>query len=296
MLLYALTQHERLAASFGALAGLEPARWSASRFSNGELHVTLGTAPVGASCLVLGSVAPPDADALTTLLLAHTLHKEGGRRVIALLPYLGYARHDRAEPGKSRATAWMGALLHASAVDEVVSVDVHSRRAAELFPIPLRSLSPAALFAEALRTAGLDDPTVVAPDEGAIERAEALRQAAGISRPIAHLVKTRRSAGVVESRLHGAVSRQAVLADDILDTGGTLVAACEALRGAGVEAAIVTATHGLFTGHGWERLWALGVTRIYCTDTTPLPLAAPTDRVAVLSVAPLLAQHLMETP
>ena len=295
MLLFALPVHERLAAALGDLARVERGRASIGRFANQELHVELDTVPAGRDCLVLGAVAPPDADLLATLLLCHTLAKEGARRVTALLPYLGYARHDRDEPLRSRAATWLGAVLRASAVADVVALDVHSPLVHELFPIPLRSLSPARLFADTLAALGLAEATIVAPDAGALERCEAVRRAAGIARPLAHLTKGRTPEGVRHSRLHGVVGRRVVLVDDILDTGGTLVSACEALRGAGAEEIVAMVTHGLFTGARWERLWSLGVTRIYCTDSTPLPEGRASARIVVLPVAPLLAAHLGET-
>jgi len=271
------------------LAGLQRGRFAVSRFANQELHAELETDPAGHACVVLGAVAPPDEHMLATLLLCHTLKKEGARTVTALLPYLGYARHDKAEPRKSRATAWLGALLRASGVDEVVAVDVHSSLVHQLFPIPVRSLSPAVLFARDLRMLPFAEPTIVAPDAGARERCEAVRQAASVGRPLASFAKERTPEGVKHSVLHGAVGRGAILVDDILDTGGTLVSACEGLRRAGVEDIVVMVTHGLFTGRAWERLWSLGVSRIYCTDTTPLPAGLGADPVTVLSVAPLLA-------
>ena len=271
------------------LAGLQRGRFAVSRFANQELHAELETDPAGHACVVLGAVAPPDEHMLATLLLCHTLKKEGARTVIALLPYLGYARHDKAEPRKSRATAWLGALVKSSGVDEVVAVDVHSNLVHQLFPIPVRSLSPAVLFARDLRMLPFAEPTIVAPDAGALERCDAVRRAAGIRRPLAHFTKERTPEGIKHSVLHGAVGRQAVLVDDILDTGGTLVSACEGLRRAGVEEIVVMVTHGLFTGRAWERLWSLGVTRIYSTDTTPPPGHLGSAAVVVLSVAPLLA-------
>jgi ribose-phosphate pyrophosphokinase len=292
MILFALAVHEPLAAALHDLVGAERGRFGVGRFANQELHLELETDPAGRDAVVLGAVAPPDEHLLTTLLLSHTLKKEGARAVTALLPYLGYARHDKAEARKSRATAWLGEVLRASGVDEVVTVDVHSSLVHELLPMPVRSLSPAPLFARALTALDLPDPTIVAPDAGARERCEAVRRAAGIARPLAHFTKERTAAGVRHSVLHGSVGRQVVLVDDILDTGGTLVSACEALRGAGVESAVVMATHGLFTGTGWERLWTLGVSRIYCADTTPLAERARSPRVVVLPVASLLAGHL----
>jgi ribose-phosphate pyrophosphokinase len=293
VILFALPLHEGLASALGRSARFERGRLSIGRFTNGELHASVKTPPGGRPCILLGSVAPPDEHLLSTLLVGHTLRKEGASAVIAALPYLGYARHDKTEVGKSLATAWMGAVLQASGVTEVVTIDVHSRRVHELFPVPVRSLSPAGIFArEITALAGKTAMTVVAPDEGARERAEALRQAAGIERPLAHLTKRRTAQGVAHSTLQGDVSRAAILVDDILDTGGTLVSACEALRNAGVREVTIVVTHGLFTGTGWERLWGLGVTRIYCTDSVPSAAGAASSRVVILSVGALLAQEL----
>jgi ribose-phosphate pyrophosphokinase len=292
--LYALPGHQRLAAAVRELAGLEAGGAVVERFANGELHVELETAPAACDSVVLGAVAPPDEHLLSTLLVSHTLKKEGARTVTACLPYLGYARHDRAEPRKSRATAWLGEVLRASGVDAVVTVDVHSPLVHELFPIPVASLSPAALFARAIAAQGLGEAVVVAPDAGAVDRCEAVIRAAGIPRPMARLTKTRTADGVRHSTVHGSIRPQVVLVDDILDTGGTLVSACEALAAAGARDITIMATHGLFTGSGWQRLWSLGVSRIYVTDSTALGNSlVGCERIVVLSVAPLLAGALM---
>jgi ribose-phosphate pyrophosphokinase len=288
--LYAVPVHQRLAGTLRELACFKAGGAMISRFSNGELHVELEATPAGCDCIVLGAVAPPDEHLLATLLLSHTLKKEGARTITAYLPYLGYARHDRAEPRKSRATAWLGEVLRASGVDAVVAIDVHSPLVHQLFPIPVRSLSPATLFGRTFVERGLRDPVVVAPDAGALERCESVRQAAGIRRPLAHFTKTRTPDGVRHSILHGMVGSHAIVVDDILDTGATLVSACEALQAAGVDEITVMTAHGLFTGSAWQRLWSLGVTRIYTTDSTPLPASlTSSERIVVLPVAPLLA-------
>ncbi len=292
MLLFSLPRHAHLGATLERLAGVKPGRFTIDRFSNGELHATVDSPVTGDEAMLLGAVAPPDEDLLATLLLAHTLDRAGASRVVALLPYLGYARHDRDEPGKSLGAAWLGELLRASGVDEIVTVDVHSSRIHQLVPVPLTSLSPAQLFADTLRALGLRDPTVVAPDEGARARCEAVRHAAGIDRPLAWFTKTRTGTGVSHSAFHGAAGAVAVIVDDILDTGGTLISASEALRNAGVREIVIIATHGLFTGTRWERLWSLGVSQIYCTDTTPLPARAASPRIVIVSAVPLLAAWL----
>jgi ribose-phosphate pyrophosphokinase len=259
-----------------------------SRFPNGELHVRIGSPVASRVCAVLGSLAPPDEQIVSVLLLAHTLKREGARHVVALLPYLGYARQDRAEPGQSLGAAWAGDLLQAAGVDQVLTIDVHSREAVASFPMPLESLSPAGLFADVLLQRGQNDVSVVAPDEGALGRCEAVIRAAGIRTPLAHLRKQRDADGVTHGALVGRITPRVAIVDDILDTGGTLISACIELRRAGAQEISVFVTHGLFTGQRWRELPALGVQRIYTTDSIPAAGERGGDIVEVLPVGRLV--------
>jgi ribose-phosphate pyrophosphokinase len=289
MILYTFPLYQRLARALDPL-GVPRGEFAVDRFTNGELHATVMTPPGGEDCVVLGGIAPPDEHLLATLLLAHTLKKDGARSVLALLPYLGYARHDKREAGRSLGTAWVGELFRASGIDELAAVDVHSSKIHQLFPVPVRSLSPAAVFAAEIRRLGLAGATVVAPDEGAVARCEAVREAAGLSPAIAWVEKTRTREGVTHRTMHGETGPRAIVVDDILDTGATLLSCCEALQRAGAREITVLVSHGLFTGTAWEGLWSRGVAGIACTDTVPLPERLAGDRrITVLSVAPLLA-------
>lgn len=272
---------------------LQPGRFRTGRFSNGELHIELETAIAGEDCAVLGCITPPDSQLLSTLLLGHTLRKEGARSVTGVLPYMAYSRQDKNKPRQSLAAQWTGAMAQASGFDRIITVDIHSAEDQRLFPIPLISLYPAALFADALPQNQLMGATIVAPDQGAIARCEAIRHAAGLaSEPIPWFEKQRTEAGIQHIRFVGSVGIQVVLIDDILDTGATLISACQRLLCAGVEDIEIMVTHGLFTGDEWKGLWELGVSRIFCTDTSPLPGEAVCGRIVTLSVAPLLASAL----
>jgi ribose-phosphate pyrophosphokinase len=230
---------------------------------------------------------------ISLLLLAHTLSKEGAARITALLPYLAYAREDKIKPGESLATAWVGALLRASAVDEVWAVDVHSTHDPELFPLPLKSISPAALFGDCLKKSELTEASFVAPDEGAVARCEAVRAAAGISpEKVVYFQKQRTANGITHRDRIGRVQRRAVVVDDVLDTGETLVSACRRLVSAGVEELYICITHGLFTGERWRELWSLPLKRIFCTDTVPSCASLEDPRITTLSVGPLLRAQL----
>jgi ribose-phosphate pyrophosphokinase len=295
VILFALEQYADIALELeSAFRQLQPGTFRIARFENGELHAEVETSVTAQRSVVLGSIAPPDEQLVSALLLAHTLKKEGASQVTAVFPYLGYARHDKDKPGQSMATAWLGSLVEASGCDQVITVDVHSQRAKRLFPVPLVSLSPAGIFADAMIRYGLANATVVAPDEGAIDRCEAVRVAAGVSSgKIPYFEKHRTETGVVHTGPIGDVGRQAVIIDDILDTGGTLVSACETLSKVGVEEIDVMVTHGLFTGTRWKDLYGLGVKRIFCTDSVPLPAGVDGRNIVRLSIIPILAKELL---
>jgi len=288
MILYAFEAYSAIAGTIQSTApNLAAGRFTISRFENGELWAQITPHLAGEHCLVIGSITPPDEQLLSVSLLMQTLCKEGASEVTAVLPYLAYTRQDKDKPGQSMATPWVGALLAASGCDRVITVDVHSERARRLFTVPVTSLSPADLFANAIQRFGLIGATLIAPDEGAIARCDAVKNAAGVTPSITpYFEKHRTGTGIVHSKLRGEVGRQAVIIDDILDTGATLVSACERLVTAGVEEINIMVTHGLFTGTHWQQLWQHRVRRIFCSDT--VPAAARGERIVELSVIPLL--------
>ena len=256
-------------------------------FPDRELHVEVPPEAGGRSCVIVGSVSPPAGNVERLTLVAHALHRAGAARITALLPYLAYARQDRADATQSLGLAWVGGLLRASGVDEVVCVDVHSEAAGEVLGLPVTSLSPATLLADALPPPWREDVTFVAPDEGAIGRCAAIAQAAGGRGPVVWVRKRRTRAGVEHLGIVGTSGARALVVDDILATGGTLVSCCRHLREEGVAQIGVVVTHGLFAGERWRVLPDEGMERIWVTDTVPAR-SRPAD-VEVVPVAPLLA-------
>jgi ribose-phosphate pyrophosphokinase len=293
MVLFAFENFRPMAETLAKATGLISGGFQEARFENGELHLQVNAPVKKVACLILGSIGPPDEQMLAALLLAHTLKREGAGTVTAMFPYLAYARHDKDKPGESLGAAWVGAIAQASGIDEVIAVDVHSDRARDLFPIPVISLSPAEIFAKALRRFSLTDATIVAPDEGAIARCEAVKKALGMTGgEIPYFAKHRTATGITHVGRISDVGRRVVIIDDILDTGGTLVSACERLREVGVEEIYVMVTHGLFTGDRWKELGRLGVRRIFCTDSVPMRAGVDASKIERLSVVPLLQEQL----
>lgn len=296
MILFSFDQYASLSGHLRMLPFLQEGVFEVKRYPNGEMHIALSTSVVNQTCVILGGIAPPDEHCMAFMLLAHTLKKEGARSIIAVIPYLAYSRHDKKKPGESLAVAWIGALAKASGIDEVLTVDLHSERDSELFPIPLHSLSPIPLFAERVAVLGLTSAVLVAPDSGAIPRCEALRREArivsGISTSTTYFMKRRTEYGVEHGGPIGPVGARVLVVDDILDTGETLQLACEKLQAHGAEEIYIMVTHGLFTGDGWRSLWEYGVKGIMCTDSVPRPVAFEDARITILSVGPLVSDAL----
>lgn len=294
MILFSFSNCRHIAQELETIPFLWLGQFRVVRYNNRELHVDVQGPLSSEQCMILGSIAPPDDQLISLLLLAHTLRKERAEKITAILPYLGYCREDKVKPGESLATAWVGSLFKSSGIDEILTIDVHSERDRQLIPIPLISLSTAGLFAAAIKENHLTDATIVAPDNGAVRRCEAVRSAA--SMPIAEIPyfeKRRTAQGVIQHGPIGRVGARVIIVDDMLDTGGTLVSACERLREAGVKEIYIFVSHGLFTGTGWTKLWSLGVNRIFCTDTVPLCAGIDRTKTSILPVGPLLREQLL---
>lgn len=294
MNLFSFPSHEPVARELRTIPTVQASQFSVARYDNQEMHIRVEGRVSGEHCVILGTIAPPDECLLAVTLLAQTLKKEGAIKITALLPYLAYTRQDKDKQGESLGAAWVGTLLKSSGINRVVTVDVHSDRDKQLFSIPLMSLPTDALFAQAIQDHRLQGATIVAPDNGAIARCEAVKRAAGMPiGEIPYFEKKRTDQGIIHHGPVGTVGAKVVMIDDMIDTGGTLISACENLRAAGVREIFILVTHGLFTGTNWTRLWSLGVKHIFCTDTVPIRAEMETANVTVLSIAPLVRETFM---
>lgn len=276
--------------------GLKPGQFYITRYENQDLHAKIENSVSGEHCFILGGSGGADCQTFSLLLLAHTLKKEGAHRVTGILPYLAYSREDKIKPGESLTTAWVGALLKASGFDEIWTVDVHGEEDKRLIPLPIESLSPAKTFGEHLAELALTDVCFVSPNQGAIARCQAVKSASGmVCGDVLYFEKHRSAAGIVHHSPIGRVERCAVIIDDILDTGATLVSACEKLVAAGAEELYICVTHGLFAGKEWHNLWSLPVRHIFCTDTIPACAVIQDPRITALRIAPMLREKLGRT-
>lgn len=274
---------------------LRSGRFEIKHFPNGEVHIQLDGQLEKQGCLIAGSIAPPETNLFELLLISDALKRNGALFVKAFLPYLAYSRQDKPEPGSGGGIEHIGALLKVAGIDEIITVDVHSRLGAQAMGLSLRSISAAPLIAKQLQILNLGSYTLVAPDEGAIERTNSVAQLSNCKNPVAYLKKQRVN-GLVHRELVGAVTENAVIVDDILDTGNTLLSACKLLRSHGAGNIVIMITHGLFTGSIWKQLFDLDVSALYVTDSYPHLMHRRHVRVHLMPLEPLIPQVLTGTP
>jgi len=291
MLIYNMPGFEALSESLSEKLEIKKGAYQLERFTNDEAQIIINDDVKDSKCLVLGTNAPPDQRMVELLFLCHTLRKEGVKKIAAILPYLAYTRQDRKEARKGMAIDWFSKAFKISGISEVVTLDIHSRLAKKLFKIPLFSLSSAEIFADEIKKTSFIDATVIAPDEGAINRCQEVKKYLGDKSPISYFEK-KRNGQIISAVFKGKAAKRAVIVDDILDTGGTLIVACQELKKIGVEEIIIMVTHGIFTNDNWKKLWNLGVKKIYTTDTLPEVRMKDLSGVSILSIAPVVEKYL----
>lgn len=291
MTLLAGTSHPGLAADLAHELNVPLGAVSVDRFPDGELDIDVGAAVRGTHAFIVQSLHAPVGEHLLELaLMADACQRNGAKSVTAVIPYLGYARQDRRESGTEPLGARVVAeLLAAGRVDRVVALDLHSKAVEGCFPRPVEHAAAVPALIEHVRARLVAPAVVVSPDLGAVKRAEAFARPLGL--PVAIVHKQRLTGAEVQA--HGVVGEvkglHVVVVDDMISTGGTLVAAVHAVLEAGALPPVtVVASHGLFVGPAAERLAALPLASVVVSDSVPGP-AMPSFPLERVRSAPALA-------
>ena len=250
-----------LAARVAREAGLDIVDVRFSRFPDGELY--LRTGPIDDEMIIIGSIS--SSDALVQLLLLVDAC-ESSRNVL-VLPYMGYARQDKqfnpGEPLSARAVA----RALSPGISRILTVNIHDEHVLSHFGAPANNLSLAGEIGEYIRGMDLSHPLILAPDEGAAEFGRRVASAGGWDSD--HLQKTRLSGEEVrmEPRSLKAESRDVVIVDDIISTGGTLAKATQMLYEQGARNVYAVCVHGVLTGGAHTHLLSAGIRDVVCSDT-----------------------------
>jgi ribose-phosphate pyrophosphokinase len=283
--------HPALAAEVARIVGARVVPAQVDRFPDGELSVRLLEAVRGQAAVILQPTGPPvDTHLVELLALADACRRAAADRVIAVVPYFGYARGDRRHGRREPIMASLAArLIEAAGVTHLIAVDLHAPQIEGFFHIPVDDLGPFSVLVDAVRPALPPDVVVVSPDLGRLALAT---RVADELHTYAAVVHKRRLSGAESRplRVIGDVrDRACLVVDDMISTGGTIAGCVDALLRAGARAEIlVVATHGLFVAGAEDRLQLPAIGGMWVTDTLPQPdVGLPRT---VVPVAPLIAE------
>ncbi|MEX0974563.1 MAG: ribose-phosphate pyrophosphokinase [Bacillota bacterium] len=265
-----------------------------SHFSDGETKVIINENVRGSDAFVIQPTCGPVNDNLMELLiLIDALKRASADRITAVIPYYGYARQDRKTRGREPITAKLVAnLLTNAGVNRVLAVDLHSGQIQGFFDIPVDHLTANRILSDYLKTKDLTDHVVVSPDAGSIPRARDMAERLDL--PVAFIDKRRPEPNLVEvMNVVGKVAgHHAIILDDMIDTGGSLLQATHALRRLGATSITACATHGIFSGQAKSNMEEAGFQELVVTDTIPI-VESIRPLVKVLSVAPILGDAII---
>jgi ribose-phosphate pyrophosphokinase len=297
LMVFSGRSHQELAARIAEQLGVELGAIELSTFANGETYCRFDESIRGADVfLVQTGSEPTDRNVMELLFMIQAAKLASAKRITAVVPLFPYARQDRkAKPREPISARLIADMFQLAGADRVLTMDLHAGQIQGFFTIPVDHMTALPLFARHFRDLGLtgDGIVSVSPDAGRAKMA--VRFAEMLDADFALMHKTRPAHDVVAvTEITGRVrGKRAILGDDVIMTGGTLLANVAALKEHGVEEVWVFATHGLFCDGALERFAGADIRGIVVTDTVPInPLLKP-ERMTVLPVAPLLAETIM---
>jgi ribose-phosphate pyrophosphokinase len=295
-MLFSGRAHPVLAQEVADLLRITLVPTTAYDFANGEIYVRFEESVRGCDAFVIQShSAPINQSIMEQLIMIDALKRASAKRITVILPFYGYARQDKKHLGREPISARLMADLFLTAgADRLMTVDLHTAQIQGYFDGPVDHLIAMPILGRYVKKKyGKQPLAVVSPDAGRIKVAEAWAASLG-GVPLAFIHKTRDISRPNESKANRVVGdvtdRVCVLVDDLIDTGGTIVQAADALMAAGAADVVIAATHAVFSGPAVDRLKNSAACEVIVTNTLPIPDENHFDKLTVLSISPLLAQ------
>ncbi|HAR55735.1 MULTISPECIES: ribose-phosphate pyrophosphokinase [Idiomarina] len=270
---------------------------SVGRFSDGEISVAINENVRGADVFLLQSTCAPTNDNLMELIvMVDALRRASAGRITAVMPYFGYARQDRrVRSARVPITAKVVAdFLSSVGVDRVLTVDLHAEQIQGFFDVPVDNVFGTPVLLEHMRNQKFDNPVVVSPDIGGVVRARAFAKLMDDT-DLAIIDKRRPSANVSQvMHIIGDIKdRDCIIVDDMIDTGGTLCKAAEALKQHGAKRVFAYATHPVFSGNAVSNIKESAIDELVVTDSIPLSEEMKaTGKVHQLTLSGMLSEAL----
>jgi len=263
---------------------------SVKRFSDGEINVQISESVRGRDVFIIQSTGAPSNDNLMELLImTDALRRSSANSITAVVPYFGYARQDRKAAPRVPITAKLVAdMFETAGIDRVVTIDLHAGQIQGFFDIPVDNLYGAIIFEEYIRSKNLPNPVIASPDIGGVTRARYFAEKLGLEMVIVDKRREKANESEVMNIIGDVAGKDIIMIDDMVDTAGTMVKAAAALKTRGATSVMACATHGVLSGKAYENLNNGELDELVISNT--LVLSGHSDKIKVLSVAPLFAE------
>ena len=289
---FAGNSHLELAEEIASIMGKPLGRATVTKFSDGEISVNLWETVRGMDCYIVQSTCDPVNDNLMEILIMiDAMKRASAGRINAVIPYYGYARQDRKAKARDPITAKLVAdMLVAAGADRVLTMDLHAAQIQGYFDIPVDHLVGMPILAKYFAEKNMENVVVVSPDHGSVPRARNMAQI--LNCPIAIVDKRRPEPNKSEiMNIIGDIEgKNCILMDDMIDTAGTITNAANALKDLGALSVNACATHAVLSGPAIERIQSSAIEELVLLNTIPLPEEKKTNKMKVISVAPLFAE------
>jgi ribose-phosphate pyrophosphokinase len=267
-----------------------------THFADGELKVKINENIRGRDVFIVQSTQPPAENILELLLFLDAAKRASADRITAVIPYFGYARQDRKdEPRVPISAKLIANLLATSGADRVLTMDLHAEQIQGFFDIPVDHLYAAPVFLEYYQKRKLQNYVVVSPDAGRVNRVRAFARRLSKDLPIAIVDKRRTgpNQSLIAHIIGDVQGKIALIYDDMLDTGGTMVDAATVIHERGAKEVYSCVVHPLLSRNAPKRVMESPIKELIVTDTIPLIPERQIAKIKILSVAELLGEAIM---
>lgn len=262
-------------------------------FSDGEFQPVFNESVRGATVFIIQSTFPPADNIMELLLTIDAAKRASADKVIAVIPYFGWARQDRKDRPRVSIGAKLAAnLLHAAGADRVMTCDLHADQIQGFFDFPVDHIYASTVFIPAIRAMDIENLSIAAPDMGGAKRANSY--AKNLACPVIICHKSREKANIVASitAIGEVKGRNIIIVDDMIDTAGTLCKAADVLMEMGAASVRACATHGILSGNAYKNIAASALKEVIVTDTIPLSQDPDVDKskIKVISMADIFGK------
>ncbi len=264
-------------------------------FNNGETRVRLEENVRGSDVFVIQSLTTPvDHMVMELLIMIDALRRASAARITAVVPYFGYAKQEKKTAGREPISAKLIAnLITTAGANRLLTMDLHAPAIEGFFDIPVDHLQAGPLLVDYFREKELSNLVAVSPDAGGVGRANKFRERIGAALAIISKQRPEPDVAEVIEMVGDVEGKTAIIVDDMISTGGTLVEAAKSLRERGAERVFACATHGIFAGTALEQIRGSMLEEIVVTNTIQPPADGGIARIGVISVAALFAEAIM---